>query len=159
MPAGFLERPGTDGKSTGGEEFKRADERLDRATTGPLWLKDPRIAACVVEKLIEVADRLHYYDLHAYAVMANHVHLLITPKVKVRKLMNGLKGVTARAANEILSRKGKHFWQDESFDHWVRSGAEFMKIKSYIERNPVAAGLVVRPEDWRWSSAYGPRSK
>lgn len=158
LPAGFLGHPGTGNKLTAGEEFKRADERLDRATSGPLWLRDPRIAACVVEKLSEGASRLHYYDLHAYMVMANHVHMLLTPKIEVRKLMNGLKGVTARAANKILNRTGKHFWQDESFDHWVRSEAQFARIKSYIERNPVAAGLVKKPEDWPWSSAFRPKS-
>ena len=50
---------------------------------------------------------------------------------------------------------GKHFWQDESFDHWVRTPAEFNRIRSYIEGNPVSAGLASRPEGWPWSSAAG----
>jgi len=91
--------------------------------------------------------------------MANHVHALLTPKIEVRRLMNGLKGATARAANAILNRTGKRFWQDESFDHWVRNEAQFVRMKNYIERNPVAAGLVARPEDWPWSSAWNPRSR
>ena len=81
------------------------------------------------------------------------VHLLITPKVPVPRLMNGLKGVTAREANSILGRKGEHFWQDESFDHWVRTPAEFDCIHAYIECNPVSAGLAPNPQDWPWSSA------
>ena len=67
--------------------------------------------------------------------------------------MKSLKGVTAREANQILQRTGKPFWQDESFDHWVRSEVEFTEIRKYIEHNPVTAGLVERPEDWAWSSA------
>jgi len=67
--------------------------------------------------------------------------------------MNGLKGVTARDVNSILGRKGKHFWQDESFDHWVRSPKEFDRIRAYVEMNPVSAGLASRPQDWPWSSA------
>jgi hypothetical protein len=51
---------------------------------------------------------------------------------------------------------GSYFWQDESFDHWVRNPAEWEKIRTYIERNPVSAGLVARPEDWPWSSASNP---
>lgn len=47
------------------------------------------------------------------------------------------------------------FWQDESYDHWVRSGEEFERIVRYIEANPVRAGLLERVEDWRWSSAFG----
>jgi hypothetical protein len=67
--------------------------------------------------------------------------------------MNGLKGVTAREANCILHNRGQHFWQDESFDHWVRTSAEFDRIQAYIERNPVSAQLVSKPEEWPWSSA------
>jgi REP element-mobilizing transposase RayT len=36
----------------------------------------------------------------------------------------------------------------------MRSEAEFVRTKEYVEHNPVTAGLVERPEDWRWSSAY-----
>jgi putative DNA methylase len=89
--------------------------------------------------------------------MANHVHALLEPKVALARTTNAIKGVTARRANAILGRTGKHFWQDESFDHWVRNEAEFARIRSYIERNPVSAGLVARPEDWLWSTARSPR--
>ena len=67
--------------------------------------------------------------------------------------MKSLKGFTARKANVILGRTGQPFWQDESFDHWVRDEVEFARVVSYIERNPVTAGLVKDPGDWRWSSA------
>ena len=141
-------------KATAGEQFRMADKSLDRCDSGPVWLKNPRVARCVVEKLQRGASELNHFDLHAYVVMANHIHVLLTPKTEVRKLMNALKGATARAANEVLGRTGKRFWQDESFDRWVRSPAEFSRIKSYIERNPVSAGLVEQPEDWPWSSAH-----
>lgn len=85
--------------------------------------------------------------------MPNHVHLLIAPRIPIRRITNGLKGVTARDANRILGRTGRPFWQDESFDHWVRTPAEFNRIRVYIESNPVSAGLADRPEDWLWSSA------
>jgi len=52
-----------------------------------------------------------------------------------------------------LNRTGQQFWQQESFDHWPRDESEFLRILKYIEDNPVKAGLVRRPEDWRWSSA------
>lgn len=92
--------------------------------------------------------------------MPNHVHVLIGPKTSLARITNGIKGVSARDANRILGRQGKRFWQDESFDHWVRSAAEFERIRAYIEHNPVSAGLVARPEDWPWSSAgpHGLRS-
>jgi len=86
--------------------------------------------------------------------MANHVHLLITPRTPVPKLMQRLKGSTARRANEILRLTGRGFWQEESYDRWVRNEREFRRIQGYIEENPVRAGLVAVPEDYRWSSAW-----
>ena len=140
-------------KASPGRRFKLLDSVLDKAALGPLWLKDPRIARCVVDAIYFGEYQLGFYSLHAFAVMPNHVNLLITPQVPIPRLMNGLKGITAREANSFLGRKGKHFWQDESFDHWVRTSAEFDRIHAYIEFNPVSARLVTRPQDWPWSSA------
>jgi putative transposase len=142
-----------------GAKFKLLDTALDRATGGPRWLRDPQIAASVVQTIHRGEVALHQYRLHAFVVMPNHVHLLISPQVPVPRIMNGLKGVTARDANRILGCKGKHFWQDESFDHWVRNPAEFDRIRSYIEFNPVSAGFAETPEAWPWSSAAHSQSQ
>jgi hypothetical protein len=64
-----------------------------------------------------------------------------------------IKGSTAREANRILGRTGMRFWQEESFDHWIRNAEETRRVRTYIEGNPVAAGLVQKPEEWTWSSA------
>lgn len=85
--------------------------------------------------------------------MSNHVHILVSPLVPLSKLTRTIKAYTARKANWILHRKAQPFWQDESFDHWVRDEVSFARIKVYIETNPVKAGLVEKPEDWPWSSA------
>lgn len=140
-------------KDSPGKKFKLLDSLLDKAATGPLWLEDPRIARCVMDAIYSGEKELEFYALHAFVIMPNHIHLLITPHVSVSRLMNGLKGVTAREANAILHRKGRHFWQDESFDHWVRTSAEFDRIRAYIERNPVSAHLATKSEAWPWSSA------
>ena len=133
--------------------FKRLDAALDKAPSGPLWLTDSAIACAVKSAIHFGAENLDFYDLHAFVIMPNHVHLLITPKVSVPRLTNGLKGVTSRHANAILGRTRQHFWQDESFDHWVRSPAQLESIRTYVEYNPVIAGLAEAPEDWPWSSA------
>src|SRR5450759_971094 len=57
-------------------------------------------------------------------------------------------------ANRILRRTGQ-FWQHESYDHWARDLRQSERIIAYIEENPVSAGVVQRPEDYRWSSAFG----
>src|SRR5713226_4227744 len=128
-----------------GRAFRLVDSVLDRADKGPLWLKDPRIARCVMEAIHLGEKKLGFYSLHAFVIMPNHIHLLITPGVPVSRVMNGLKGITAREANCILNRKGQHFWQDESFDQWVRSSAEFDRVQAYIERNPVTPSSLLEP--------------
>jgi REP-associated tyrosine transposase len=141
-------------KISDGEKFKRTEQILDQHQFGPLWLKNPLIAQLVVESILKAAHELHHYVLHSYSVMPNHVHLLITPKLPVRQITRGIKGTTGQGANEILGRTGQPFWQDESFDHWVRDEGQFWRLKRYIERNPVKARLITKPEAWRWSSAW-----
>jgi putative transposase len=77
----------------------------------------------------------------------------VRPLVPPDLLLRSLKGATAREANLLLGRTGEPFWQKESYDHWVRNDGEFLKIRSYIEANPVKAGLVSRAEEFPWSSA------
>jgi len=142
-------------EESAGKAFARYDRALDQARNGPLWLRDPRIAETVIG-VLKNGCRQRYFQMHAYTVMANHVHVLLTPMVSLRQITHWVKGVTSRRANLILSRTGDRFWQDESFDHWVRNPAELRKIRAYIEQNPVKAGLVERPEEWFWSSASHP---
>lgn len=135
-----------------GEAFAWVDRHLDRIRQGPLFLQQPAIAQIVVDSIHRGAS-LDHYQLHAFVVMPNHVHLLLTPRVAPSRLLKPLKGWTARQANRILGRTGEPFWQRESYDHWVRDSAEFERIRRYIENNPVKAGLVARPSDYPWSSA------
>jgi len=122
------------------------DSLLDNAGTGPRFFCRPEIASIVVEAILRREQR--HYELHAWVVMPNHVHLLITPLVEVSKVMQSLKRFTARECNRILGRTGQPFWQDESYDRLVRDDAEFSRIGRYIEMNPVRAGLVSAPEEF-----------
>jgi REP element-mobilizing transposase RayT len=128
---------------------------MDRAPTGPTWLKDPKIAAAVRETLLSAASQWNLFRLSAWVIMANHVHVLFLPRRKPADIMRIVKSASAREANRILGRAGQPFWQSESYDHWVRNKKEFDNIAAYIEWNPVKAGLVDRIEDWPWSSARG----
>ena len=114
------------------------DRLLDQGRTGPLYLKRPEIANLAVGAIRHCSAM---YDLHAWVVMANHVHLLITPKTDPPKITKSLKWFTARESNKILRLRGP-FWQDESYDRLVRDAAEFERIRRYIEWNPVRAELV-----------------
>ena len=141
-----------------GKAFVWMERFLDQARHGPTWLMRKEIARLVCQGIHHGADHLGNYELIAYAVMANHVHLLINPKAAPSKLLRTLKGFTAREANRVLSRTGEPFWQHESYDHWVRDQAELERIRGYIENNPVRAGLASRPEDYPWSSAHERRT-
>ena len=68
-------------------------------------------------------------------------------------MMRWLKGRPSQVTNRILGRTGTAFWQDESFDHWIRSGEELQNLIAYVENNPLKAGLVETKEQWPWSSA------
>ena len=136
-----------------GKQFLNADRELDAASTGPLWLNDPEIAG-YAERTIQRGAELGHYVLRAYVIMPNHVHVLLDPLVPLQRLTSGIKGVSAREANVRLDRTGKPFWQDESFDHWIRDAGQFARTKTYIENNPVKARLCTQPQDWPWSSAH-----
>ncbi len=136
------------------KQFLEAERNLDSGQSGPKWLAEPEIAEIAESALLQGEDPLGFYLLEAYVIMPNHVHVLLHPRVPLPRITKGLKGVSARQANVALGRSGKPFWQDESFDHWVRDLAQLERIRSYIEMNPVKAGLAKTPEEWRWSSAH-----
>jgi putative transposase len=138
---------------TPGHAFVAQDRALDRCVSGPQWLKNPEIAELVAQAIVRGQYQRQFYELYAWVVMPNHVHLLILPKVAVAVLMRWLKGSTARRANQVLGRTGLPFWQDESYDHYLRRASQVDRTIAYIEENPVSAGLVCSPELWRWSSA------
>ena len=85
-------------------------------------------------------------NCHAFVVMPNHVHMIAA------QWLGPLKGFTSHQGNQLLGTRGA-FWQDESYDHLVRSNTEFEHIRAYIEQNPVTAGLASTAEQFRWSSA------
>jgi putative DNA methylase len=126
------------------------DRLLDEARSGPAYLRMPAIAEVVADSIGKGAAC--DYQLHAWVVMPNHVHLLITPQVDVPALLQRLKGTSARHGNKLLGQTGRPFWQDESYDRLVRSANEFRRIESYILNNPMRAGLARSPEEYPWSS-------
>jgi len=128
--------------------------QIPSGPSGPLWLTDPRIAQVAVDAICFGESPKGFYDLFAYVVMPNHVHMLVEPYAELSTIMRWLKGRTVRVANRILGRKHESFWMDESYDHIIRTAQELKDTIRYIENNPVRARLVDSPELWRWSSAF-----
>jgi REP element-mobilizing transposase RayT len=130
--------------------------RYEDAGHGACWLREERVAALVENTLLHFDGER--YRLIAWSIMPNHVHALIELREEwpVTKIAHSWKSYTAHAANEILGRSGD-FWFREYFDRFIRDDRHFRSAVSYIERNPVKAGLVRLPEEWRWGSAWGQR--
>lgn len=94
-----------------------------------------------------MSDALMFFEgqrlvMHAYVVMPNHVHLLVTPMPgwSLDKITQSWKGFTAREINGYLGRAGA-LWQQESFDRIARNPAHFERIVRYIANNPAKARM------------------
>jgi putative DNA methylase len=94
--------------------------------------------------------------MHAAVVMPEHVHLLLTPLreengdiFSLVELIQPIKSASAHALTRLSGQAGP-VWQDESFDHVLRSDETLWQKAGYIRMNPVRRGLVKQPEAYRW---------
>ncbi len=92
------------------------------------------------------------FFLFGYVVMPTHVHLLLYPHNKdLVQITRNLKSKTGFEISRARRVPGP-IWQERYFDTIIRHVRNFWQKLEYIHRNPVEAGLVENPEDWRWSS-------
>jgi REP element-mobilizing transposase RayT len=131
----------------------RVDKYLD-AGHGDCWLAKPNVADFVANAIQFHAGQR--FDLHAWAVMPNHVHAVLRPRAEwtLSKILKGWKGFTAREVNKLLKRTGIPLWQVESYDHLIRDDEDLYRCCRYTSMNPANAHLCKQPEDWKWSSAH-----
>jgi REP element-mobilizing transposase RayT len=116
--------------------------------------------ACVLrrpELSLIVSDSLRHFDRDRYeltdfVVMPNHVHLMAAfPHSEIMLAQcESWKHFTATKINRLLGRKGR-FWQQDGFDHLVRSQKQFDFLRAYFANNPVKANL--KPGEYRLYSA------
>jgi putative transposase len=140
------------------ENLKGADkaetlrhEMLDRGW-GACWLRSDPIARLVEDAFLAFDGER--YRLHAWTIMPNHVHVLFTPTAgaSLGPIVGSWKCFTARQANAQLGRTGA-FWQTEYWDRFIRNETHFAATESYIDQNPVKAGLVAEAGLWPYGSA------
>ena len=113
---------------------------------GACVLRRADLAQIVAESLLKFdGDR---YELTDFIVMPNHVHLLaaFVNEGDMLKQCQSWKHFTAREINRVLSSHG-HFWQQDGFDHLVRTLEHFEGFRRYIASNGVKAGL--RADEYR----------
>jgi putative transposase len=91
--------------------------------------------------------------VHAYCLMSNHVHLLITPQTPdaCGAFMKHLGQCYVQAVNKRLARSGT-LWEGRFRSSLVQSESYVLACYRYIELNPVRAGMVSSPDDYSWSS-------
>lgn len=92
-------------------------------------------------------------EVHAYVLMTNHVHLLLTPERadSVARLFQSLGRHYVRYINETYRRQGG-LWEGRYKCNVIESQAYLLSCMRYIELNPVRAGMVDHPAKYRWSS-------
>ncbi len=109
-------------------------EYLDKGL-GACVLRIPELSNIVTDTLLYFnGNRYHMGD---FVVMPNHVHLLVCllGDTDILKQCRSWKTFSAGRINKVLGKTGR-FWQEESFDHLVRSPEQFWAIQQYIRNNP-----------------------
>jgi putative transposase len=123
-----------------------------RTWEGPQLFKND-VGAIFIDTLLRYRDG-GAYTLHAFVLMPDHFHLLLTPASHktVERVMQYVKG---GSAHEIGKRLNYSFpvWQRGFSDHRVRDQGDFEGHVQYIHMNPVRRRLVAIPEEYLWSSA------
>lgn len=141
--------------------FARMDELLD-FQPAVRHFERAEIAKIVTDSISYFAE-VRYQSI-AWVVMPSHIHWVFQPlpafceslpkgKSPREVIMHSLKSFTAKECNKVLGLQGR-FWQQESYDHWIRDDEELERVIAYILHNPVRAGLAVSPERYRNSSAF-----
>ena len=94
-------------------------------------------------------------EIHAWVFMTNHVHLLVTPRLEngVSKMMQALGRQYVRYFNYTYKRSGT-LWEGRFKSCVIQSADYLLKCYRYIELNPVRAGMVNYPDEYRWSSYH-----
>ena len=120
----------------------------------PIFFDDFDFHIC--EQILGESAEKYEVPLFAYCLMPNHWHLLLeapTGEILI-KMLQRFSSVHARAIRRKLKNQGTGaVYQSRFRAHAVQKNEAFLKVRSYIEQNPVKAGLCSKPEDWAWGSA------
>jgi len=145
------------------ERREQLEEYLDKGR-GECHLRRPEVAKLVEENFKEFSDNCgstmvskgnaaSRYELRAWVVMPNHVHVLFkVGEVSMGETVGAWKKHTGRLANRILGKRGA-FWAEDYFDIFMRDAEHERKTVRYIESNPTKAKLVGEAKKWSWGSA------
>jgi len=147
------------------EQRKQLEAYLDKGR-GECHLRWPGIAKLVEDNFRQFSGEccgsqsrapgaLARYELRAWVIMPNHVHILFrVVAVSMAETVGAWKKHTGRLANKLLGKQGA-FWAEDIFDGFLRDSEHELQTVQSIENNPTKAELVLDPKNWPWSSARG----
>lgn len=116
--------------------------------------KDDHDRCDFIERLAIVVEQ-YTWVLYAYCLMDNHYHLLVrTPKANLSRGMRQLNGIYAQHFNFRHQRVG-HLFQGRFKAILIKDEARLLAVARYVVLNPVRAGVVADPAEWKWSSYRG----
>ena len=129
--------------------------RQSHFLTFSCYHRQPKLATMTArETFLSALERVRQsYGLcvYGYVIMLEHVHLLVSEPER-STLAQALKSLKQGVARRLALRAEEPFWQERYYDFNVWSERKFVEKLRYLHRNPVKRGLVVKPEDWPWSS-------
>ncbi len=116
------------------EAFSEHLEQALEAGHGACLLQEPELAELVQNALKHFDGER--YDLLHWAVMPNHVHVIVRPKEEhaLPEILHSWKSFTAHEINKCLGKRGD-VWQDESYDHLIRGPKDYGNQAAYLERH------------------------
>ena len=128
-------------------------DKFEDSGYGQCFMRDDRVAQILKDNMMYPNGKL--YHLLAWCIMPNHVHTLVEMfrGVSLSRVMQSWRSYTAHQINRLLNRTGQ-VWMQEYFDRYIRDADHYQKVVNYIHNNPVKAGLVAAPTQYRWSSAW-----
>ena len=117
--------------------------------------RDRQAAELILAEIGRLRNELGF-ALLAYAVMPDHIHLIIVPSTTedLSRIMQSVKGGFARLWNKELGCQG-HLWQPRYYESAVRTPEQLARWVEYIDRNPVQARLSASPEEYPYCSSGG----
>ena len=100
--------------------------------------------------VLKRAKKKYNFTLVNFCIVGNHIHLLIKPGTgeSLSRIMQWLLGVFAQMWNRKHNLSG-HLWGDRFFSRIISGFLDQMRVFLYIDNNPVAAGLVKNPSQWK----------
>jgi putative transposase len=102
----------------------------------------------IFERSLEQTRLKYNFEIYAYVVMPDHVHLLLS-EPEIEPLSKAIQALKVSVSKQLPERP---FWQPRYYDFNVFTLPTFLEKRKYIHRNPVRAALVDNPEDWPHSS-------